>query len=133
MIEMSKKYRNKLGQKVRILCTDSKDQTYPVVGLVEAMTGFESVEIYTKDGRYHCDDESEQDLIEISEWDDFEIDEPVMVMDRVTGDWIRRYFAEVDELGRPCTWVNGCTKWTSEGDKTHWEQCRRPTAEELAP
>jgi len=70
-------------------------------------------------------------LIEVSPYADFKIDDPVMVRNAV--EWVKRHFAGVTDMGAPKVWDAGFTSWTSEEQpNAFWNQCRRPTAEELA-
>ena len=70
---------------------------------------------------------------ELGPYDDFKIDDPVMVRESVHHPWERRYFAGTDEHGRPTTWELGRTKWSSlkRGNPFTWNECRKPTKEEL--
>jgi hypothetical protein len=40
------------GKPVRLLCLDAKDNTYPIIGLVERSINDESTESWTIDGKY---------------------------------------------------------------------------------
>jgi len=73
-------------------------------------------------------------LVEVSQYADFKIDDPVMVRSSKGQDWNCRYFAGVGLDGNAKAFVGGANSWTkSGGDQGHtWNQCRRPTAEELA-
>ena len=126
---MDKKYKTKDGNPVRILCID-KPGDYPVVGLVDSSTDIDEWTLY---GKYYDDcSNSIDDLVEVSEWDDFKIDDPVMVRDSENGPWFKRYFAGVNH-GKPSVWCAGATSWSSESsdDFVYWKQFRKPTAEEL--
>lgn len=69
---------------------------------------------------------------EVLPWEDFEIDEPVMVRHSEYDPWQRRHFAGVSNFGLPKTWDSGRTKWTTLGaTSTSWAECRKPTKEEL--
>jgi len=131
-IEMDKKYKTRDGQSVRILCTDRLDRNYPVIALTGANE--ELIVTYTSEGR--CSDGGHDrlyDLVERTAWDDFQVDEPVMVRDKDDSEWERRYFAGVTKEGRPSTWRSGVTSWTNmDGCPIScWDECRRPTAEEI--
>lgn len=63
----SKKVVTRDGRKVRIICTDRKDLIYPIVALIETKSGGESIQFYTKDGKYYVDDLYEDDLFFASE------------------------------------------------------------------
>jgi len=41
------------GKPVRLLCLDAKDNTYPIIGLVERSANDESTESWTIDGKYN--------------------------------------------------------------------------------
>lgn len=131
-ISMDKKYRTRDGLPVRILCLDMKDPDYPVVGLAESPNGYELMCCFTPEGRFSiCDSEHDRDLIEVSPYEDFKIDEPVMVRDG--NGWERRHFAGVHSNGKPMTWIDGYTSFTSGNSRAcAWHECRRPTPEELA-
>lgn len=47
---------------VRIICTDRKDLVYPIVALIETKSVGESIQYYTKDGKYYIDALYEGDL-----------------------------------------------------------------------
>ena len=130
MIELGKTYKDGLGRDVRIICVDSKNGEFPIVGLVSLEDGQEFTSSFQKDGRYAYT-KSANDLILPEDFTKFEIDEPVMVRNDDNGSWRRRYFAGVDGHGNPRTYGVGKTKWSSKGDYTVWLQCRRPTKEEL--
>ena len=70
-------------------------------------------------------------LIEVSPYADFVIDEKVMARDFGSDRWTRCNFAAVGPDQKPRAWDFGGTKWTAVG-ATVWDECRRPTAEELA-
>ncbi len=129
MIEIGKKYRTTCGKKVRrILCVDRKSNFgYCVVAEMEC-------------GGIHCFNKDGSDLmgaylVEVSPYEDFKIDDPVMVRRSTSKEWFRRYFAGVSPEGNPMTWVDGRTSWsvvgTIGGLKFIWDECRRPTPEEL--
>ena len=130
-ISMDKKYKTRTGLSVRVLCNDAKGK-FPVIALVLGVSGQSSEYIIrtTLEGSYYEREESENDLIEVSPYDDFEIDEPVMVRDSdgaVMSRWQRRYFAGINESGYPLAWAEGMTSWSADGYKTRWDECRRPT------
>ena len=50
----SKKVITRGGKNVRIICTDRRDEQYPIVALIEWSTGNEEVVVlFQKDGRYN--------------------------------------------------------------------------------
>ena len=58
----SKKVITRRGLNARIICTDRKDLIYPIVALIETKSGRESLQYFTKDGKYYVDDLYEDDL-----------------------------------------------------------------------
>ena len=70
-------------------------------------------------------------LVEVSPFDEFTVDEKVMVRVDIWDEWQHAYFAGVED-GTALAFCDGATKWSSLNKSTSWLQCRRPTAEELA-
>ena len=129
-IEMGKKYRTRGGVKVnRVLCVDRRDGAYPVV--VELELG--EIEVYTTEGQaiYNNDSEHYLDLVEVSPYEDFKVDDPVMVSNNETF-WGKAHFAGVNSEGKPMAYINGKTSWSTGGCARVWEYCRKPAAEEIA-
>jgi len=131
-VTMEGKYRTLGGRSVRILCVDRNSLRFPVIALVqddkedhEEALSFTSEGTFRHTGTTHC-----LDLVEVSEWDAFTVDEQVMVSDYPNSGWVRRYFAGISEAGFPMAFPGGRTSWTIE-DKVLWKYCRRPTKEEL--
>ncbi len=130
-IEMHKKYKTRDGRPVRILCTDRKEvkeSTSHVIALVTT-EGWEEVQVYSKTGQYFIDDYSALDLIEVQPWDDFKIDDPVLVRDHEGERWKKRYFAGVSDQGKPLAFQSGSTSWSSEGEVLEWVYCKKPGQE----
>jgi hypothetical protein len=133
-ISMDKKYKTRHGMTARVVCVDAKGNQ-PVIALVfDSHSSKEFVIRTSIKGEFFDGDVHELDLIEVSPYDDFNIDDPVMVRrdDDLVRVWKRRYFAGVNGCGEPLTWYEGMTSWSSGGHKTCWDECRRPTPEELA-
>ena len=124
MITMDKTYKTADGQPMRILCTDANG-VYPVISLCKSGVAL----MHRADGTQAFDERF--NLIEVSPYDDFKIDEKVMVRDFGSDRWKRCNFAAVGPDQKPRAWDFGATKWTAVG-ATVWDECRRPTAEELA-
>lgn len=131
-ISMDKKYTTRNGWPVRILCVDKHHPSYTVVGLITNNQGEETMVCWTPDGKYMLGyREHAYDLVEVTPYADFKIDEPVMARAFPGGLWFRRHFAGVTENGKPKTWDSGRTLFSSKGDFAVWDECRRPTEEEL--
>lgn len=132
MIKLGETYKDKCGNDVRIICVD-KQGNLPIVGIVSINPrGKEEVKTYTSEGSYLVYEDSPHDLILPEDFRTYIIDEPVMVRDTDEEEWLRRYFAGV-KADKPCAWDYGATSWSvsSPDHMPAWDQCRRPTKEEL--
>ena len=131
-IDISKKYRTRSGYGVEILKTSLRNSVFPVVAIIntaekQILAGF------TEYGKFYGDGESDMDLVEVSPYEDFVVDEPVMVRDNEYEQWKKAHFAGVSCRGYAKTWQDGETSWTSyDASMLTWQFCRRPTPEELA-
>jgi hypothetical protein len=138
-ISMDKQYKYRNGEPARVLCVDRPGiEKYPVL----SMTKTGKLYRHTVNGSV-CAEKEDYDLIEVSPYDDFVIDEPVMVRDKTAETWARGYFAGVDKDGIPMTWAEGATSWSIVNSATgwtidgveefryRWHECRRPTPDEL--
>ena len=128
-IDMSKKYRTRSGLQVRVLATDLRMAVYPVLTIVE-YEECDSVEGYTSEGMY-CStngNDSDMDLIEVVPFEEFSIDDKVLVWeDNILGKF-RGYFAGVSDEGKPTIFRNGSDSWSNQGDGTsEWLYCERAT------
>lgn len=135
-IDINKQYRTVSGNKVEILKVEVANLYWSVAALITSPTGVQYLETYHDDGRVRLDKQpSQHDLVELSPFDQFKIDDLVMVRDYDNEPWNHRYFAGVDEKGRAKAWKNGQTSWTIEDrdDYSTWDECRRPIQEELKP
>ena len=121
-IEMNKKYRNRDGKEVRILCVDRNHPLFPVVALVQHSEQDQHVSSFTSDGRY-WDEPAEcgRDLIELGPYDHIKIDDPVVVSG-TSGALFRRYFAGVSQEGKPLGWLLGGTSYTAT-TQFEWATC----------
>ena len=104
-ISKDKEYKTADGQEVRIYATDG-NASYPVHGARRCKLGW-VVESWTANGICSGNDRSSGiDLVEISKWDDFNIDDRVVVWDDQNRKY-NRYFAGVDEDGKATAFVSG--------------------------
>ena len=58
----SRKLVTRDGRRVRIICTDMKSTTYPVVALIENGSGYEQLITFSKNGEYAVNESSRSDL-----------------------------------------------------------------------
>ena len=58
----SRKVVTRDGRKARIICTDMKSTTYPVVALIEDGSGYEHLFTFSKNGEYAVNESSRSDL-----------------------------------------------------------------------
>ena len=58
----SRKVVTRDGRKARIICTDMKSTTYPVVALIENGSDYEQLTTFSKNGEYAVNESSRSDL-----------------------------------------------------------------------
>ena len=58
----SRKVVTRDGRSVRVICTDMKSTTYPVVALREDGSGYEQIFTFSKNGEYAVNESSRNDL-----------------------------------------------------------------------
>ena len=127
MIEMGKKYKTKTGLSVRILCTDLQDKNYPIVAAI-MQDNEEIVVSFTETGKFIENKEYGLDLIEVTPYDDFKVDDLCVVWEIETLKEFR-YFSHVENGTAHCfAW--GTTSYSAE-NTTAWLNCRKPTEEEI--
>ena len=129
MITMDKKYRCRDGVPVTVLAVGLNAHG-SVVAVRHNINSVDVVITLTSDGRWGNYDH-QCDLIELSPYDDFKVDDKVMVS-RDGEVWFKRYFAGVDKDGKPTAFCDGATSWVkTKASPIRWKYCRRPTPEEL--
>ena len=112
-VSMDKKYKTRNGCDVRILCVDMKNKNYQVVGIVTDKDGEELEQSFTSSGQFiNTKDEHKLDLIEVSPYADFKIDDKVSYDNKTYGG--RGHFAGLDNNGNPMVWQNGGTSFTQD-------------------
>ena len=120
MIDLKKQYRTKDGRPVRLLCNDRRS-TQCIVGLVDE-GDYELLLSWDKDGE-SAGGSSLSDLVEVSPYEDFKIDDKVLVKSHHAYEWKKRYFAGVDEdTGQPLTFADGLTSWITN-EVISWDEC----------
>ena len=134
MIELGKNYRTVSGLPVRIYAVDGGGW-YPVHGASYNSENNEwESRTWSLDGIYSLSygEQHPFELIEILPWEDFKIDEPVVVWDDPDGRTYLGHFAGIRD-SKPAIWDNWGTSFTasSKNSTIVWNHCRRPTQEEL--
>jgi hypothetical protein len=111
---------------MRIVCTDMENDCDNSIVCLERsdVVNYELVAIHSA-----AEIETEG-WTKVTPWDDFEMNEPVMVRGDAPTGWMKRHFAGISKDGKPMTWPAGQTSFTTEGPPCRWHQCRRPTEEE---
>jgi hypothetical protein len=127
---IDKKYKTRDGRAARIICTDKKgEKDYPVLALVTNQYGGENMQMLRADLQRPT--ENTPYLIEVPPYDDLEIDQPVIVWNKLSPKE-RRYFSGVDNIGKPTAFSDGRTSFTQGGiQKIPWDHCRPATEEEI--
>ena len=130
LVSMDKRYKTRDGRSVRIICTDMKGGEHCVVALVQEGE-CEDIGRYTAEGLFwSSNEESRHDLIEVSPYEDWKVDDLIVVKNNNSDSWEYRHFAGTVN-GVPCAWDSGRTSYTSGGYYTLWDEARKPPAEEL--
>lgn len=123
MIDINKKYRTRSGCEVRIYATDAGGD-YPIHGAVKYKGNNYWSPRKWKDSGSECQADS-SDLIEVSPYEDFKIDDKVLVWNAGDEDKYKRYFAGVGNQGRPLIFQDGATSWSSNLITEHWDHCEK--------
>ena len=63
------------------------------------------------------------------DWNNVEIDTPILVRDYESQEWEARHFAKYED-GVIYTWDGGSTSWTSKGNVTEWKYAKLADEEE---
>ena len=64
-----------------------------------------------------------------ADWNNVEIDTPILVRDYESQEWEARHFAKYED-GVIYTWDGGSTSWTSKGNVTEWKYAKLAKNEE---
>ena len=103
----SRKVVTRDGRNVRVICTDMKSTTYPVVALIENGSGFEQLITFSKNGEYAVNESSRSDLFFAPEKDKERVTverfdpntlkpyDKVLVRDCNSGNWVCDLFSHI--------------------------------------
>lgn len=120
-IDTNKKYRTRDGHDVEIIAIrpELKDG---VIGIIE---GEDFVREWDKEGFYSHDKEfCNFDLIEVTPYADFKVDDKVLIKDKYDKTWSKRYFAGIID-GKPHVFINGTTSWSNNNKTKSWDNIVR--------
>ena len=129
MIDIDKKYITRNGLAVEIFKVIPEDQPYPqafrVLGAVIQVNGIYDLNRWLLNGRFREEDEYYLDLVEVTPYDDFKVDDKVICWSHSDQERkMRRYFAGVNEDGEPTAFPDGTTSWSSNGSQPRpWGNC----------
>ena len=127
-----RKFRTRDGREVVIYAVHD-GQDYPIHGAIKYKDGF-GPESFDDDGRYCTAECNDFDLVEITQYDDFKIDDKVLVWNT---DYInkksKRHFAGVSCIGEPMTFRDGTSSFTAqdEHDVVYWDFCEKYVESDL--
>jgi hypothetical protein len=119
-ISMDKKYKTLDGRDAKIIAIcDNLDQ--PVIGIVD---GHNAITQWTIDGRkWKGGFDRYLDLVEVSPYADFKVDDKVLVNDGEDKCWYKRYFAGIDsDTGEALAFLDGKTSW-GRSNSVSWANC----------
>jgi len=127
IISMDKQYKTRRGRDVLLLTTNGKRASSAVVAILEHGKDNEAVVTYYANGKLLSTNTHDLDLIEVSPFEAFEIDDKVWVWDEDMTIASPRHFAGVRTDGYPLTWADGKTSFSIgiEGYKTMWDYCTK--------
>jgi hypothetical protein len=131
-IDINKKYKTRKGETVEILSTTRNHPTHPVVASVHK-GDLQLLLPFTSNGICGSVMDYYYDLFEVKEWEDFKIDDEVIVRFNPSDSTLhKRHFAGVSEKGNPMVWYKGGTSWSCvPSDRLIVHECKKPEKEQL--
>jgi hypothetical protein len=121
-IRKDKKYKTRLGLDVIIYKIWEDQNKIHGVAVDDSVNPVCTLE-WDLYGKVYRTSEYPNDLIEVSPYADFKIDDKVFVWDEKEYK-VKRHFAGISELGEPLTWRDGLTSFTTN-EKTAWNNCEK--------
>jgi len=114
-MDNNKKYRQRCGRLGGIYEWNANPgDRYPYNGWYVDDSGIKHPCSFDNNLKFHANKkEDPSDLIEITPYDGIAIDTPGWAVEN-NGFQVERYFAGVDDLGKPLVWWDGRTSWTSD-------------------
>jgi hypothetical protein len=129
MISLDKKYKTRSGTTVVIHAIYPHNRDQQVQGAIVYTDGFQ-MNSWSLEGRFHEGnniDTSGLDLIEVSPYEDWKIDDKVLVWDDAWdyGVTQKGYFGGLNKNGAPTAFLNGCTSWSTEDRAVCYDNIER--------
>jgi len=123
-IELGKRYKTRYANlEVRIYSVDNGGH-YPVHGAV--FNPEKQIWLITSWSNCGENVQPQRDLVEVSLYDDFKMDDPVYVWNETSSVRYRRHFAGISKNGKPMAFYEGLTSWTSDTYfPTVWDYCEK--------
>lgn len=124
MIDINKKYRTKDGCEVELwkISEDERDDKHPVLGrIIEERFIFWHA--WNQHGKSNIN--ANRDLVEVSPYDNFNIDDKVVVWDNDNKlAKYHRHFAGLSKSGKPQVFSVGNTSWSGHEEVVEsWDNC----------
>ncbi|MDD3644363.1 MAG: hypothetical protein PHR19_02425 [Bacteroidales bacterium] len=117
----NKKYKTRLGLDVKIY--EIYEEFNIIHGAAIDIDGKPVASLeWDLNGETYGGGVSGNDLIEVSPYADFKIDDKVFVWDEDIEDKEKKHFAGLDVNGLPTAWYDGRTSFT-ETERLSWEHC----------
>jgi len=112
-VDITKKYRTKENKEVRIYATDGTGE-YCIHGAILEDTGGWRYALWTHNGEFISKTtKSLDDIIEISPYDDWQVDDKILVWGS-NEKRIQGHFRGISHEGKPQVWAEGKTSWTTD-------------------
>jgi hypothetical protein len=120
-ISKDKKYKTRNGFDVKIYeVYEDKVHAAYLLGETWICSSWDTEGFYKNDKEEHVND-----LIEVSPYADFKIDDKVLVWDKGQKDKYKRHFTGIDDKGNALAWSRGNTSFTADGDCDMWDNCEK--------
>jgi hypothetical protein len=118
-IDMNKKYRTRDGRSVEIISVRVGFK-YGVIGVIKGNSIYSTWTLYGK--TWVSEDNCQKDLIEVIPYEDFKIDDKVLVRNDDELMWNKRHYAKFEDDYYWC-YDSGYTSYTASKCITEWKQC----------
>jgi hypothetical protein len=123
-ISKDKKYKTRLGVNV-IIYKIWEEQNKIHGAAVDTKNNLICTLEWDLEGRVWQTTESGNDLMEISPYADFKIDDKVLVWDDGQIEPYKYHFAGISKNGNPLTWDDGRTSFTETKFTSEWKNCAK--------